>query len=153
MSVAWTVVTTTMLKDYLVAAQMTALQTAALSGGTDPFLTIMPDVAARIRAAVASCAKNTISETANSVPPELKWVACILIIELMQTRLPSMTLSDSQKKTAEDAKKTLAEVAKCELAVSTPTDPGGETLYQTGPPLELVSYSTRVCSRANLAGL
>ena len=132
---------------------MTALQTAALSGGSDPFLTIMPDVVARIRSAIATCDRNRLSETENSVPPELKWVACILIIELMQTRLPSMTLSDSQKKTAEDAKKALDGVSKCDLAVSIPTDPGGETLYQSGGSLELVSYSTRKCSRANLAGL
>ena len=150
--VAWVVPTTTHLKDYLVAAQVTALQTAALSGGSDPFSAVMPDVVARIRASIRSCKANMLSETANSVPPELKWVACILILEQMQTRLPSLAFSDSQKKIAEDAGETLKAVSKCELVVSLPTNPT-DGYYQTGAAAVIATSSNRKVTRDLMKGL
>ena len=124
MPTAWVVIAQTDLNDYLVSAQVDALAAAALAPGqTNPFARVMPDVMARIRAAIAGCQRNRVSATANSVPPELKWAACLLTIEAMQTRVVGLVLTEEQKGMIRDAKDELKLIRECESVVVTPTDP------------------------------
>jgi hypothetical protein len=120
----WIVITTADLNDYLVAAQAAAIRTAALgSGQTDRFGRVMPDVAARIRNEIQACARNRISATANAIPPELKTIACHLIIEAMQSGIPGLELTEDQRNLIRDGRRYLERIAKCEVPVSEPDDP------------------------------
>jgi hypothetical protein len=142
------------LNDYLVGAQVEALRTAALADGQDdPFLKIMPDVAARIRLKIESCQRNSISATANAIPPELKWLACYLILEAMQLRLPSLRLTDDQRTQISEAKKQLDRIADCKDVVSVPDDPLEPSDAQQAGGITLVSNTTRRATREKMDGL
>ena len=87
---AWITISLTDLNDYLVGAQVNALNSSALaSGQSDRFTRVMTDMVNRIRTKIEGCPRNFISATALTVPPELKWVACYLIIEAMQAACPT----------------------------------------------------------------
>ena len=150
---AWITIAATDLNDYLVAAQVTALRTAALgSGQTDPFTRVMGDVVARIRAEIQACPRNRVSATALTIPEGLKSYACHLIIEAMQTRIPRFELSDSQKKQADEARSYLKRIAECKVPVEAPTDPVGEPTVQSGGGISVVSSPGLKSGRANMAG-
>lgn len=124
MATAWIVLTEGDLDNYLVAAQAAAVKTAALGAGqTNTFDSVMPDVAKFIRYKISSCATASLSGTANSIPPELKWVGVMLLLEAVQGRIPSLKLSDDQKTRLGRAYSALDRVANCDDEVSTPEDP------------------------------
>jgi hypothetical protein len=151
---AWIVIAATDLNDYLVGAQVNALRTAALAAGqADPFNAVMPAVAARVRAEVQGCKTNQISATANSVPPDLKRETVLLILEAMQTRLPSLKLTEDQRSQIDRAYDYLKRIARCEVPISQPDDPLSPSNVQKGGDAELVTKTDRVATRAKLDGL
>lgn len=153
MTTDWITLSEEDLNDYLVGAKMNALRTAALATGqSDPFEAIMPDIAQRIRLKIASCARNRLSATQHSIPPELKWVAAYLIIEAMQGRIPSLRLSDDQKAQIAEARKQLDRIADCKDVVSDPSDPESSVAQQSGG-IALVSSTTRTSTRESMNGL
>ena len=89
----------------------------------DRFTRVMPDVAARIRNEVQACPRNQISETANAIPPELKTIACCLIIEAMQSAIPGLDLSEDQRNLIRDGRDYLKRIAECKAVISQPDDP------------------------------
>lgn len=154
MATNWILIAVTDLNDYLVGAQVSALRTAALAAGqADPFTNVMHDMASRIRLKIESCRTNLVSATAYTVPPECKWIACYLIIEAMQTRLPGLKLSDEQKGQIDRAYKELNLIAKCDSVVTMPTDPLEPTDAQQGGEIQIASSTTRQFTRGKLAGL
>lgn len=150
-TVAWVVVVQNDLDTYLNNPQRVAMESAAKRAGQDAFTEVMPDIAARVRQKVASCDQNQLSTTANSVPPELLWATCILIIESMFARL-GMDMTDGQKEMVTKAESDLRAVSRCDLTVSNPTNPE-ESTYQTGQGVQLVSYRTRVADSRGTRGL
>lgn len=132
----WIVITAANLNDYLVGAQAAAIRTAAVAAGqTDRFTAVMPDVAARIRNEILSCSRNRLDVTANSIPPELKTVACLLILEAMQAGIPGLAMTDDQRTLVKDARDYLKRIAKCEIAVTAPAvaiDPPDTQSYLDG---------------------
>jgi hypothetical protein len=149
----WIVITTANLNDYLVAEQVTAVRTAALADGqSDRFSAVMPDVAARIRNEIAACPNNRLSETANSIPPELKTIACYLILESLQASL-RIRLNEDQRRLIDDGRKYLERISKCEIAVSQPDDPEDEVDVQQPGGIEVVTYRERSCTREKFDGL
>lgn len=149
---AWITVVVADLNDYLVGAQMTALRTAALAGGqSDPFTHVSGDVVNRIRMKIQSCARNRLSATAGTIPPECKWIACYLIIEAMQLRLPSLKLTDDQRTQIGEAKKQLDRIADCKDVVSQADDLAAEG--QTSAGISLVNSTCREASRTKLNGI
>lgn len=150
----WIVITADHLNDYLVAAQVEALRTAALGDSqVDPFTSVMPDVANRIRRKIESSPKmNQVSATPNAVPPELKTAACVLIIQAMQGRLNTLRLTADQVRLIEQAEADLKAIAKGEDVVGKPDDPlQGEA--QVGGGITLVSDTTRRATREKMNGL
>lgn len=120
----WVTIAVSDLNDYLVAAQVTALRSAALaSGQADPFANVMRDVVNEIRFKVQSCAANKLSATPLTIPPELKKFACYLILESMQGRIPALKLTEDQKTQAERAVTQVNRVADCRDKVTQPDDP------------------------------
>lgn len=150
----WIVITVEDLNAYLVAAQVAALRTAALGAGqADPFSVVLPDVAARIRAEIQGCRTNEVSATPNSIPPELKSYACHLILEAMQTRIPGLHLTVEQKTQANEARKYLARIARCEVPVAQPADPLEPGGVQRGGIIQVATKTTRRATRSSLSGL
>lgn len=149
---AWIVITVDDLDDYLAAAAMSALRSAALgTSQTDPFARVMPDIASRIRNEIQACASNRISATTNAIPPELKTIACLMIIEAMQARLPGVDLTEKQQDMLRDGRDYLKRIANCEISVSDPTDPVDPDV--ASGQVEIVSSRTRNASAAKLDGL
>lgn len=156
MAVAWIVPVLTDLNNYLVGAQVTAINTAALATGagqTDRFTEARLSVVQRIRMKIVSCAGNVLSATTNSIPPSLKMGACLLIIQALQTSIPSLKLTEDQVRLVESFEEDLTAVAACDLAVEEPTDPLDPPVEQTSGAVELVSSTTRRATRDTLKGL
>ena len=85
-------------------------------------------------------------------PPEMKQDVCMLIIEAMQTRIPSLKLDEDQKKIVQRAVDRLNAIAKREESVSMPTDPGPVNT-QTSSRVQLVSTSERKLTLTRMSGL
>ncbi len=149
----WVTIIAEDLRDYLVAAQVTALRTVALgTGQTDPFDRVTEDVVARIRAEIQACPRNRVSVTPFTIPPDLKSYACHLIIEAMQTRIPRFELSDSQKKQADEARAYLRRIAECKIPVEMPDDPVSAPTVQSSSGISVVSAPGLTTGRTKLAG-
>lgn len=152
--VAWVTIAVADLEHYLVAAQVSAMNTAALGGSqTDRFTRVMTDVVNRIRSKIESCHTNHLSATPLTVPPSLRGGACLLIIAGMQSSIPSLRLTEDQRKEVETFEKDLDLVAECKLAVEEPTNPLDPKQSQQGGDVELVSSTTRLATRAKTRGL
>jgi hypothetical protein len=151
---AWTTITLADLNDYLAGAQVNALNTAALAAGqTDRFTKTMTDMVNRIRTGIESCPRNRISATPLTVPPELKWVACYLIIEALQAAVPGVKLTDDQRNQIARANEQLTRVAGGVEVVSTPPDPLTPADVQRGGQSQLLTHTPRVASRKQTQNL
>ena len=150
----WIVVSESDLDDYLVAAQAEAWRTKALgTGQVDPFDNIMTDVAAKVRAAILSCEKNTVDILVNSVPPSLKDTTVYLIVERLANRL-NQALTDQQAKAIVRAYDDLERVAKCELTIEKPTTAvSPDPTQSSGGGASTVSKRTREATGSKLKGL
>jgi hypothetical protein len=138
------------LNNYLASAQVHALDTASLATGqTGRFAALMTDVVARMRVAIQSQTRNQISATALTLPPELKWVGCYLVIEAMQAALPGLKLSDEQRDQIKRAENQLRRVADGLEAVTTPLDPMVPGGVQRGGQVQWVERSTRLARRVD----
>ena len=150
---AWITITLTDLNDYLVAAQVNALNTSALAAGqTDRFTRLMADMVARVRVKIESCPRNQVSATPQTVPPELKWAACYLIIEAMQAAVPGLALTDGQRNLITRAHEQLMHIANGAEGVSLPPDPLVPADVQRGGQTELISATRRVARREETRG-
>jgi len=145
---AWLTIELSDLNDYLVGAQVTALNSAALANSqSDRFTNIMADMVNRIRTKIEGCPRNHISATPLTVPPELKWVACYLIIEAMQAAVPGLKLTEDQRNQIAKAGEQLTRVADCKEVVSLPDDPLTPVDVQRGGQAQLVSHTRRIATR------
>ena len=145
---AWLTIQLSDLNDYLVGAQVTALNSSALAAGqSDRFTKIMTDMVNRIRIKIEGCPRNHISATPLTVPPELKWVACYLIIEAMQTAVPGLKLTDDQRNQIAKANDQLTRIADGKEVVSIPNDPLTPVDVQRGGQAQLLTHTPRLASR------
>lgn len=113
----WIEITFDTLKGYLVAEQLAAMESAALGEGQDsPFDEVAPGVISRIRAEIATCAKNILDEDENKIPQSLKTEAAALIIEAMQPRI-LIALTEDQRRAADNARSYLKRISLCEVRV------------------------------------
>jgi hypothetical protein len=148
---AWVVITDAYVKGLLVGAQLNALRTAALAPGqADPFPDAMHDVANYVRNRISN--KINISATPYAVPPELKRQAGMLIIEALQTRLPSLRLSEDQVRAITKAGKDLDIAGTPQLYISTPDDPVAPDV-QSGGSIEIITKPRTTINRDSMRGL
>lgn len=150
----WVVITIADLEDYLIAAQVTALRSAARGKGqTDPFPRVMADRVAYIRNRISR--RISLSRTEHAVPPELKTQACLLIIEAMLGRIPMLELTDDQIRRLTDAKRDLDLAAKDDFPISMPDDPQEDNLQRedAGAAVARVTPQNRQATRRTLQGL
>lgn len=145
---SWITLSLADLNNYLVGAQVTALNTSALAAGqTDRFTSVMTDMVNRIRLKIEGCPRNHISATPLTIPPELKWAACYLIIEAMQAAVPGLKLTDDQRNQIAKANEQLLRIADGKEVVSTPPDPLVPPDVQRSGQTQLVTHSPRLASR------
>ena len=148
---SWITLTASDLRAYLVAEQLTALQSEALGAGqADPFTELMPDVVRMIRAYIASNPVNRVDATELTLPPELKLDVTYLVIAPMLGRL-GIPLTKDQSAALDRAHSTLIALRDQKLVVSQP-DTAIAPAVQGGPSVELASAPTRL-NRASLARL
>lgn len=119
----WIQITVEDLYAYLVAAQVEALRKRALAKNQeDPVEAVIRNVSENIRAQIASNKKNALSQTAYALPPELKNEACILILEVAQTRTPGLKLTADQVRLANEARVQLQKVVSGAFIITQPND-------------------------------
>ena len=158
-TVTWAVITAADLAPFLVAPQLTALRTVALAQGqNDPFDDLLPICAGRVRDYIVSNPRNLLSATPNSVPPgTCVWCLCWLMIEALQARVPTLKLTEDQKKEISNAKNELEKirraVANNQLLIPQPDDPELDPAQSFGPQAYTVSSSPRLATRETLSGL
>ncbi len=146
-TIDWIVPQVEDLNDYLAGRAIVSFRTKALATGQqDPYEPVMIDITNTIRLDIASCATNSISETPNSIPPSLKTIASLMIIEAMQGRLPGVNLTDKQADMLKDGKGRLKRIASCNAKVEAPTDPEDVPTVQQGGGPEVVKYRVPVFS-------
>ena len=151
---AWITLSLADLNDYLAGAQVNALNTAALAAGqTDRFTNLMTDMVNRIRVKIEGCPRNRVSATPLTIPPELKWVACYLIIEAMQAGVPGLKLTDDQRDQIIRATDQLNRIADCKETVTLPPDPMNPPDVQRGGSTQLVTRTRRLASRRQTRNL
>lgn len=149
---AWIVITEDHLRDYLVAAQLSALQSAALATGqTAPFGRVMPDRAAYVRNRISG--RVRISATANAIPPELKTQTALLIIEALSVRISiGLELTEDQKTMIRRAYADL-DIAGTEQFPISDADDAIDAPVQPGNPRPLINAKTRRFARENAEGM
>lgn len=153
MATNWISIASADVNDYLNGPQISALRSVALAGGqADPFTNIMGAVIDRIRNKLKP--RFQVSATAQTVPPELKQIACLLIIEQMSARLPQLKLTDDQKTLIKDAKDELKLIDQNEgsVTITAPSDAAAQD-YQESTKVQVVTQTTRVATRDTLKGL
>jgi hypothetical protein len=149
--VNWIVPTKSDLDTYLVGAQAMAVRTAALAPGqSDTFAAVMQDRCNYVRNRISR--RIQISATAYAIPPELKTTTLWLIIEALQGRLPTLALSEDQRRMIDRAYRDLEIAGTDDLPVSTPDDPTSPSVQASGG-IEVVREPTRRLTRESLDGL
>lgn len=150
----WITITPEDLNDYVAAQLLVKLRTAALANGqTDPVERVIMDVCSRIRTEIRGNPTNRVSETAYTIPPELKPLAVALVIEKAYARLPGFELSENQQSAANNARKYLERIAYGKVPVSTPDDPEEPDDIQRSQRIERVKYRTNRINSQRLAQL
>lgn len=109
----WTIINTDSIGVYLSPFQLTALRQFG-----DPLQHIIADIVAWVRSEIQTNPNNAMSEDPTLVPDSLKTVTCALVIEALQSRIPSLKLTDDQVRNANNARLHLKRVANAQVAIS-----------------------------------
>lgn len=121
METNWVTISAADVDAYLVAPQSTAIRSALLQNGQSaPFDTIMPDMAALMRAKIGN--QFAISALPNSVPPEARFYLIALTLEALSARISTLKISDQQQKFIDRAWAWLDSLTKGTEAITLPTD-------------------------------
>jgi hypothetical protein len=151
---SWIELTPRDLELTLLAAQLRALRTLVLGPGEeDPLPALIAGVTARVRSAVASSGKYLLSSEAGKIPGELRSDGCILAVERLQTRIPSLRLSPDQVRAAEDARRQLRKIERGEVAVSLPQNPALHLASARSSGIRCVHQRIEPIGAAQLGGL
>lgn len=119
----WTSLAPSDLTHYLYPSQLDALRQIDNTEGTstkDPLPSIITDITAKIRTEIAAFPKNFLPADPTILPPSLKSIGCFLVIEALQSRIPTLKLTPDQIRNADNARVDLRRVAKGELPITLP---------------------------------
>ena len=121
---AWITLTETHLGERLAAAELAALQSAAVGAYGNTVPDVLASVVAEVRGRVAANGRNQLG-AAGTIPDELKAAALAIARWRILSRLPGMKSMQDEARRAEysDALALLAAVAKGEFAIQQPADP------------------------------
>lgn len=142
----WITLSTDDIYNYLCKEQLDALR--KYGSKEDPLPPLIADITAKIRAEIAAFPKNFLHPAENLLPVFLKSTACFLIIEALQTRLPTLQLTEDQVRSANNARMDLQRVAKGELPINNSYKP--TTAVR---PIDVVSKRSLQTTYESLHGL
>lgn len=108
----WTSITEKSVSHYLYPTQLEALRQHS-----DPLDAIIADTVAMVRAEIRNNPKNQYNPDPSLIPKELKRPTCHLIIEALQSRIPSLKLTSDQIHNANVARALLRRMASAELSL------------------------------------
>ncbi|MDR0756182.1 MAG: hypothetical protein LBE99_04710 [Puniceicoccales bacterium] len=100
----WILLTEDALEDYLAKDQLALLTQHQVSN--NPLNHLIVDICAYVRSFVPNALLPS-SLSAASIPDVCKSIACTLIIEVLQARLPEIQLSNDQIRNADNARQSL----------------------------------------------
>lgn len=119
----WLPITEEALLARKMAPMLNALRNAALADGQDdPVEAVIPDVVARIRSKVASCATNRVDADTATIPAGLLGLACRMVIREAKARI-EIPLTEDERNQAVTDERDLTAIARCELVVEQPDTP------------------------------
>ena len=146
---AWQEITTDNVKTRLTGAELTALQSAALSSGqVDPLPEIIVQVVDEARGYIA--AGGFTLESGTKIPSKLLSAVLAIIRYRLATRLPVKSLLDENRiKENDNAIRLLEKVSDRKFLIEEPTAASSETI---GSPSPSMSTKTRVFDRDSQDG-
>lgn len=150
---SWITLSTDDVKRSVTGAELTALQTAALSAGqSDPFTAILSDVIKEARGYVAACAENTLGDGL-TIPEELKGAVLARVRFEAFTRLPlgRSLLTDDRVKANDNATRLFERCAACTFKLEQPATVSAEVTG--GGSVAIAASSPRRAKPAQMAGL
>lgn len=106
----WITLTPEDITHYLASPQLQALRQFS-----DPLLEIIADIIAKVRSEISAFPANALSHDRNCIPKALRSDACHLIIEALQSRIPTLKLTPDQIRNANNARTYLKRIAKGEI--------------------------------------
>ncbi|MDR0418072.1 MAG: hypothetical protein LBH08_01375 [Puniceicoccales bacterium] len=149
----WITIKVDDLYTYLVATQVDILRKCALAKNQgDPVVEVIRDISLKIRAQIANNRKNALSQQPYTIPPELKSEACILILEVAQTRIPGLKLTTDQIRLADQARLQLQKVVSGEIVVSMPEGHVVEVQKSIEKSIEVVCHRPKIATNQHLKG-
>lgn len=116
----WTPITPESIGFYLSPIQLTALSQLG-----DPLPPIISDIIAWVRSEIHTNPKNVLNNDPTLLPLSLKTATCHLVIEALQSRIPTLKLTEDQVRNAHNARLHLKRVANAQVAI-TPPPPNGD---------------------------
>jgi hypothetical protein len=149
----WTTITDAHILGKSAGGEVAAAREAALADGqTDPVPGIVEQVVREVRAAVATCERNTLGPV-GTIPDELLGAALNRIRFECATRLPGGALMDEDRRTANrDALRMIERAAECKVTIEQP-DTASPEVIASGASLQVATNNRRVARRSDLRGL
>ena len=142
-SIPWTLLEAKHISDYLIQDQLSVVNNFREKGDPKHIDAVIKDICAYIQNRVPQ--KFHPNPTVpNHLPTACKTAACHLVIEALQSRLPDLKLSDDQIRNAQQARKTLDDLAAMWEKQSNPK--------VTNPRIEAVHYRRRDARQSTLKG-
>ena len=142
-SIPWTLLEAKHISDYLIQDQLSVVNNFREKGDPKHIDAVIKDICAYIQNRVPQ--KFHPNQAAlNHLPTACKTAACHLVIEALQSRLPDLKLSDDQIRNAQQARKTLDDLAAMWEKQSNPK--------VTDPRIEAVHYRRRDARQSTLKG-
>jgi hypothetical protein len=153
----WINITENDLRNSKASAVIDAFQTAALgTGQADPVPDAIASICEEIRTKIQSSGKNTISATANAIPPALKRMAMRLIAWEMISRINvsnAFPPSDQDKTDHTNDLRRLERIEKGDEVIEVPDDPIAVATVQRGGLIETAQEGNSGNSRDELSKL
>lgn len=139
----WKKVNKKKLKNYLTSVQLNSLARKP-KGCLDD---IILDIIAQVRTEVGSNPGVSLSLDSSLIPSELMVPTCHLIIEALQSRFPTLGLSDDQVRNANNARAFLKRIADGKVTLI--SIKGGQITHK----LNITSKRSRLATQKTLIGL
>lgn len=150
---AWITLTQAHVENYVVAALVTAINSAALGDSqTDRFTLVQADVTAEIRMAVASNESNVLDSDTTKIPQSLRSAGAWLIAGYMAQGL-GIILTDQQANELATARERILAVSRGDLTVEQPETADDSPDGQAGAGVAMITPQDRVFTVSTMNGL
>ena len=150
----WVTITIADVKDYLVAAQVSAMEAKALGAGqANPVDAAIENTIKNIRRHIRDCASSLIDADETKIPDDFLQHGCYLVIAAAQPRL-KLELTEDQRARIKEANAELIRYSECKRSVPLADTPESPAQSQTVSPAPKISTNrTRQFGRSQQDGI